>query len=134
MAKEGPCRTGNLPRLSFPSRLVARQPVDKAVRAQVRQRPRRCKSCSSSRHMPNKDGGGRARNSWHVVVLGEPEADVAEGLDVLCEIERDCQGLGRDRALRNRRKVENGIGIIRRLRSRHLQMVWRTDDFQRLSQ
>ncbi len=52
----------------------------------------------------------RARDAGHVVMLGDPVAEIAEPLGVPREIERAAQGGRRVRALGDGRQVENGEG------------------------
>ena len=56
------------------------------------------------------DGGGGAGDAGHVVVLGEPEAAIAEALGVAGEIERAVERIGGRAALRDGGEVEDGKG------------------------
>ena len=56
------------------------------------------------------DRGRRAGDAGHVVVLGEPEAPVAEAFGVAREIDAVAQGVGGRRALRHGGEVEDGKG------------------------
>ena len=57
--------------------------------------------------IPNQHRGCRAGHAVHVVMLGDPEAVVAERLGVLREVKRVAQRLGCVAAFNDRRKVED---------------------------
>ena len=59
-------------------------------------------------HVTDDHGRGRARDARHVVMLGEPEAAVAQLVRALSQAERIAKGLGGRGALGHRRKIENG--------------------------
>ena len=60
--------------------------------------------------MGQRDGGGAAGEAGHVVVLGHPEAPVAERLDMAGEVEGVAQRLAGAGALRDGGEVEDGEG------------------------
>lgn len=55
-----------------------------------------------------EDGGRGARDAGHVVVLGNPVAQVAETLDVAGQVERVAQRVGGRRVIGDDRKIEDG--------------------------
>ena len=57
--------------------------------------------------MGKRHGGGRTGDAGHVVMLGQPQALVAEPLDMAREVQRIVEGLARIAADGDGRKVED---------------------------
>ena len=79
-------------------RLVVRQHHTARAEPQGRRR---------AREMGDQNGGGRARDAGHVVVLGDPVAPIPEPLDMPGEVDRAAQRVADRRAGRHRREIED---------------------------
>src|SRR5215831_17118987 len=61
----------------------------------------------AGRDVGERHGSRRTGDTWQIVMLGHPEAPVAERLDMPCEIKRIAQRLPGVTAFGDRRKIEN---------------------------